>query len=55
MSEVFLFLIELAPEITVGYNFSSCYKLKAKCRFTEVAIFFTCLFKAAQYLFHEVL
>lgn len=34
MSEFFFkFLIELALEITIGYNLSSCYKPKAKCPF----------------------
>lgn len=56
MLEYFLkILVELVFEIHAGYNFNSCCKLKAQCPFSEIAIFFTCLLKATQYLFHEVL
>ena len=48
-------LVELVFEIPAGYNFNSCYKLKVQCPFSEISIFFTCLLKATQYLFHEVL
>lgn len=56
MSRYFLeFLVELVSEVPAGCNFNSCYKPKVHCPSSEIAVFFTCLSRATQYLFHEVL